>query len=486
MTDSANSASKPKVFISYSWSSPGHQENVRIWAERLLSDGVEVVLDVYDLQEGNDKFHFMEQMVTDPEVTHVLVVSDKAYAEKADERKAGVGTESQIISSEIYGKVAQSKFIPIVCSFDESNEPHLPVFLKSRIWINFSSPEAVNQNWERLLRNLHGKPAFVKPQVGTMPTYLSVDVNIPANPASGKLSALRLAFLSGSRSLKAHREDFISTLLVAADSLRIRKDPLLPTQEFAVKVLEDCARLKDIRNSVVDWVLIEGSGNATEEFQEALFDVLEKLIELKACPVGLHRYSDSWFEAHRLFAYETFLYVVAALLKTESFHVIHEVLTSSYIKPESERSSQDAFTNFACFNVSADILQLVLAENGLRLFSPAAELLNRQADRQDLPFTAIIEADLLIFLMAIISPENRWYPQTLYYRSNRGFPFFLRATQHRYFLKLAIITGELDAEKLRQRANDGRERLGVNQWRDFWQVGSPFEMMNLEKLDTIK
>ena len=91
---------KPRAFVSYSWSSPGHQARIRLWAEQLVNDGVDIVLDVWDLKEGDDKYAFMEKMVTDESVTHVLVFSDSEYAAKADARKAGVGTESQIISPE--------------------------------------------------------------------------------------------------------------------------------------------------------------------------------------------------------------------------------------------------------------------------------------------------------------------------------------------------------------------------------------------------
>ncbi len=62
----------------------------------------------------------MEKMVTDESATHVLVFSDSEYATKADARKAGVGTESHIISREVYAKVQQSKFIPVVCEFEDS------------------------------------------------------------------------------------------------------------------------------------------------------------------------------------------------------------------------------------------------------------------------------------------------------------------------------------------------------------------------------
>ena len=117
-----------KYFISYSWSNQSHQELILHWAERLIADGIDVVLDIYDLQEGHDKYAFMERMVTDTSVTHVLVICDKIYAEKADLRKAGVGTESQIISQEVYERVEQSKFIPIVCEFDEKGQPYLPIY----------------------------------------------------------------------------------------------------------------------------------------------------------------------------------------------------------------------------------------------------------------------------------------------------------------------------------------------------------------------
>jgi hypothetical protein len=112
----------PKAFISYSWTSELHREMVRGWADRLMADGINIVLDQYDLKEGHDKYAFMEKMVTDASVTHVLVVCDKAYAEKADARKAGVGTESQIISQEVYNKVEQSKFIPILCEPSATGE----------------------------------------------------------------------------------------------------------------------------------------------------------------------------------------------------------------------------------------------------------------------------------------------------------------------------------------------------------------------------
>ncbi len=119
-------AIKPKVFISYSWTSEAHKERVKDWADRLLESNIETIIDVYDVKPGHDLIYFMEQMVHD-EFTHVLVMCDHKYAEKANKRRAGVGTEAQIIVKKVYNKVSQTKFIPIVCEFTTEGDACVPI-----------------------------------------------------------------------------------------------------------------------------------------------------------------------------------------------------------------------------------------------------------------------------------------------------------------------------------------------------------------------
>jgi len=457
---------------------------VKQWAEQLVADGIDVMLDIYDLKEGHDKYAYMEKMVTDPTVTHVLIISDKAYSEKADARKAGVGTESQIISKEVYEKVDQSKFIPIACEFSNDGNPYLPTFLKSRIWINFSSAEAVNENWEQLVRLIFGKPQHEKPELGKPPAYITNDKASPSSPAITKFNAFRQALLQDKKGLSIYRKDFLDACISYADALRVRERPNVDS--LGKKILEDCGKLKHVRNHIVDWILLESTVAPTDEFCETLLSFLEELRELKSRPADVNSWSDAWFEAHSLFVYETFLYIVAALLKTHAYQILHEIFTSHYLLPETERSSNNGFDAFDCFFGHSDTLQAELAPEGKRLYSPAAELIKRQADRKDLPFSAIIEAEQLIFLMSLLNPDVRWYPQTLHYSLyNMDFPFFIRATQHKNFLKLATITGVNDANQLRELVKQGLERLRVNQWHDFF--GHSFwESMNMGKLDSVK
>ena len=80
-------AQELKVFISYSWTSPQHEQWVLDLAERLFGDGIITVLDKLDLKEGQDKHVFMEQMVNDVSIKKVLVVCDRVYQMKDDGRR---------------------------------------------------------------------------------------------------------------------------------------------------------------------------------------------------------------------------------------------------------------------------------------------------------------------------------------------------------------------------------------------------------------
>ena len=57
-----------KLFISYSWTSQDHETWVLNLAKELVENGVHVVIDKWDLKEGQDSYSFMEKMVSDTEI----------------------------------------------------------------------------------------------------------------------------------------------------------------------------------------------------------------------------------------------------------------------------------------------------------------------------------------------------------------------------------------------------------------------------------
>ena len=162
----------PKLFISYSWSSPEHQDLVIRLAKELMENGIDVILDKWDLKEGHDAYAFMERMVTDPDIKKVAIITDRIYCEKADGRDGGVGTETQIISKEVYDKQDQNKFVAVVTEKDESDNAYVPTYYKSRIHIDLSEPDTYAENFETFLRWVYDKPLHVKPEIGKKPAFL--------------------------------------------------------------------------------------------------------------------------------------------------------------------------------------------------------------------------------------------------------------------------------------------------------------------------
>jgi hypothetical protein len=426
----------------------------------------------------------MEKMVTDRSVTHVLVFSDKEYAEKANARKAGVGTESQIMSKEIYEKVDQKKFIPLVCEWTPDGEPYLPAFFQPRKWIDFSSPERVNENWDQLIRALYGKPLYTKPALGKPPSYLLDDEKIPL-PTLGKFAALRQAILNTKPTVFFCRQDFLDAAIGYADSLRIRKQPQV--EFFDEWVLQTFRTLLSLRDQLVDWITLEGAVANPTPFEETLINFLERLLGLKNRPAGAEIWQPQWDEAHALFVYELSVYTIAALIRLQHFGTLHSLFTAQYLLPESERSRRGRdFGTFADFYGCSQELHRRNQRLKLKWISLAAELIKERSTRADIPFRDVMQAELMIFLAAT-SFDFRWYPETLIYAGwGCPFPFFVRAAQHKIFAKLKTILGVSSGDELRKRFKEGCERLGVKRWDHFSMADvSLSDAANMKALDTI-
>ena len=73
---------KIKVFISYSWDSEEHKEWVGSLADALEQDKrFSITFDQYDLDETNDRFHFMEQASQNSD--KVLVICTENFRRKS-------------------------------------------------------------------------------------------------------------------------------------------------------------------------------------------------------------------------------------------------------------------------------------------------------------------------------------------------------------------------------------------------------------------
>lgn len=333
------------------------------------------------------------------------------------------------------------------------------------------------------MRLLHGKPLHQKPQTGKPPAYITDETKTPSNPASGKFAVFKNAYIAGHKGMRMYRQDFFDACVNYVDGLRPRSQP---EGHSGAKIIATFRQLTPVRNLIVDWVLLEAQSDPSEDFAEALVELLERLLNLKGHPRDIaNSWNESWYDAHGLFVFETFLYVVAALLKSGAYSILNTVLMGHYLRPESDsrRGEHVSFTEFYsyCDNINAALLTEIGNTPGGKYHSQTAELLKRCADRLDITFDAIKEADVLAQIASQLR-DSRWYPQTHYYWGwGRTAPFFLRAVQHKYFGKLGTVLGFKSGDELRA-ALEGK-KTNIDRFNSNVSVE---EFIGLSKLDTLE
>lgn len=154
----------PKVFISYSHDSQEHKKWVLDFATRLRNTGVDAIIDQWELKPGDDLPHFMEKHLANSD--RVLMICTDRYVEKANAGTGGVGYEKMIITADMLRSIDSNKVIPII---RQNGTHNVPIFLKSKLFIDFSRRDELEFSYDELIRALHNAPLFVKPPVGNNP-----------------------------------------------------------------------------------------------------------------------------------------------------------------------------------------------------------------------------------------------------------------------------------------------------------------------------
>jgi len=154
----------PKVFISYSWEDTEHKSWVRELAISLRKDGVEIILDQWDLILGDSLTEFMEASISKSDF--VLIICTPNYKIKADRRIGGVGYEESIITAQAMYGCKKTKFIPILRrgNWKES----APIWLLDKMYEDLSGEPYAEENYVHLLATIHNIE-ILPPPVGQVP-----------------------------------------------------------------------------------------------------------------------------------------------------------------------------------------------------------------------------------------------------------------------------------------------------------------------------
>ena len=154
----------PTAFVSYSWDSQQHRTWVRSLAERLRSEGVDVKLDQWELEPGDQLPRFMEQAIRENDF--VLIVCTPRYKVRSDAREGGVGYEGDIMTAEVFTGGSERKFIPVLREREWVEAA--PSWLAGKVYVDLRGDSYSEDAYDELLLAIHGTRPQAPP-LGPLP-----------------------------------------------------------------------------------------------------------------------------------------------------------------------------------------------------------------------------------------------------------------------------------------------------------------------------
>lgn len=231
----------PKAFISYSHDSSAHKDWVLKLASDLRAKGVDVVLDQWDLVPGQDVSLFMQRGIS--EADRVIMVCSTAYVKKSEEGVGGAGYERLIVTSEVVNSIDTIKFIPILRGANGSKKT--PLFLGSRMYIDFESNSEYELKLIELARQIHGAPAVSKPPLGPNPFSGTPVVTRQIGPDDTSATDNKSLENNWFIRERASARDLISKINLTGD-MELRANILHPLSKSQIELL-NAVRLSEIK-----------------------------------------------------------------------------------------------------------------------------------------------------------------------------------------------------------------------------------------------
>jgi hypothetical protein len=439
----------PKLFISYSWSTPEHEQWVINLATELRESGVDVVLDKWDLKEGHDAISFMEKMVTDPSIKKVAVISDKTYAEKADGRAGGVGTETQIISREVYEKQDQEKFVAVLPEKDENGKAYLPTYYKGRIYIDLSESERYADNFEQLMRWIFDKPIHVKPALGKVPAYLAENerTSLGTTPIQRRLlDALR----NGKPHTQGTLDEYLRTFTNNLERFRLK---LTGNQDDKThnQVAASIEQFAPFRAEYIQTIQNLSQYAITKEATHKLHRFFERAAQYMYRNETMTSYHPYEFDSFKFIVHELFLYTNAVLIRDEHFTLVDQLLGTPYYFGEPGRGGITEAVRY--YDLREYMRSFESRDKELGRLSSRADILKANAEQSGVEFRHIMQADFMLYLRAAIASDgyHGWWPETGVYATHYYNPFevFARAVSTAYFDRMKAVLGIESTSDLR-------------------------------------
>lgn len=431
----------PKVFISYAWASKEYQEKVLSLATDLLNDGIEVELDKWSLREGNDTYAFMEQSVTDPSITNVLILLDPQYEKKSNDRSGGVGTETQIISPEIYNKVKQDKFLPIIIERGINDEIPKPTYLKGLLHFDLSKPEKYDEEYQRLVKRLYGIEIFKKPELGNRPAWLESEANVSTKTRSS------FDILKSNIPAEEKKRQFEIFLTNIQEQIVTFKGNAVIQQlehEKYIKLYEETHSIRD------EFLLLMRYIHYVDGGERIVATTLESICEKLSQDNGFNN------EIQRTLLHEIFIYTIAIYFKTKNYTALSYTINKTYFINSRYNDSAQSFDIF--YENNEDFDNAVNKRDNKKYYSGVAKYWTDNINIDACNKNEFVFADILLHNASIFIENYKsewfWFPLTYLYSGQennliKSFAIKLKSKEH--LEETAVILGYSSIEKFQEK-----------------------------------
>ena len=422
-----------KAMVSYAWGgeeAPHHDERVNALVDQLIDNGIDVVYDRYDLRDGDDTNVFMEQVAARGDVKKVIAICTPKYVSKMNARQGGSGQEGMIMSPHVYAQLGgttdadpsrERRFIPVIFDTHPNTSVEDPInrptMFGSMKFINLSTPEAYDANFDQLMLFLLDRPARVRPPLGKVPEHLLAD---PAHafPAHTQFQILRRALENG-RATPAHWRDYLTQVTQSLESLKPAVQGEAPNWRFDGEVArQEIDRFTPVRNEFVQALQlgIRHGGLPADElhgFLESLTLISERLPER-------HRHQSTIMNSvvfgHVDFlVLELTLYMVAVLINETQVGTLNDLTEASYYVTSHRWNKHFGFPILRHIANESHFGEHVIKAQGQRWLNAVGGLLYERATLQGITREHLIQADLMLFLKTRLEPSQdvyfgKWWP----------------------------------------------------------------------------
>jgi len=367
---------------------------------------------------------------------------------------------------------------------DNEGKPFLPVFLKSRIFVNFANLSSFEEEYEKLIRLIYDRPEKSRPSLGSPPSYLTENT----------VNVYKSGFLVSS--IKNQLDRNPSSLdRISSEFFTLFEDELW---EFVLPDIRDVGdkkldlienRLHDfqlLKKSFVDFTFIVTSTEYNFNF-DYLISFFEKVNRYqKPRDENASQWYTADFEVLKIIFQELFVYCIAICIKNSNFKLAGELLNGTYVFESSPRRIDNPDRSFCGIILIPEIF------NGHYNRSNIAPMGNYYlANLYKLSKDEFVTADVICYISCFLFQPNKsyykWYPHSnAHYGSVRShvvFRFFEKLESRSFYERIKPIFNDISLDEMKKKLYEYKGTAGTRiSYGIFNEIFHVHEFLNLEKI----